>query len=178
MRVRALLVVALLAVSVTAACDPLRLPVDSGAPCYAGTWTISGDQIADAVASLGIDVTLVPTGGSGVTASISEDGHWSVDADQSFDVDALHGSVHGSASVHAHAGGTYTATNAALDFTLENVSGEANYTGEFFGMHVNNYALSLDELGVERVYGWSATAQYTCSSGGLTLEFPGFTLDL
>ena len=179
MRLRALLTaVALLAVPLTAACDPLPLPVDSGAPCYAGSWTVTGEQIADAVASLGIDATLVPTNDGGVTATISEDGHWSVDVDQSFDVDALHGAVHGSASVHGHAAGTYTATDTALDFTLDELSGDVQYTGSFFGLHVTDYSLSLDELGVSDVVGWSATAQYTCGSGGLTLAFPGFTLEL
>jgi hypothetical protein len=114
----------------------------------------------------------------GATASIAEYGHWSVDADQSFDVDALHGAVHGSASVHAHAEGTYTATDTALAFTLDDVSGDVRYTGSFFGLHVTNYTLSLADLGVRDVVGWSATAQYTCGSGGLTLEFPEFTLDL
>ena len=57
-----------------------------------------------------------------------------------------------------YAGGTYTATDTTLDFTLDDASGSAHYTGTFFGRTVNNFSISLDELGVERVYGWSATA--------------------
>jgi len=180
MRRRALIAIAaLFAVPLIAACDPLPVPVTNDAPCYVNTWTMTGDEIADAVSSLGVDVTLVPTGaGTGARASITEDGHWSVYADQAFDVDAIGGAVHGSANVRAHASGTYTATDTALEFTLDDASGTVQYTGTFFGLHVTDYNLSLDDVGVERVYGWSATAQYTCRADGLTLEFPAFTLDL
>src|SRR5436190_341965 len=141
MRRRALIAIAaLFAVPLIAACDPLPVPATNDAPCYVNTWTMTGNAIADAVSSLGVDVTLVPTGtGTGASASITDDGHWSVDADQSFDVDAIGGAVHGSANVHAHAGGTYTATGTALEFTLDNATGTVQYTGTFFGRRVTDY---------------------------------------
>ena len=176
---RALLVaVAFTTVALTSACDPIPWNVDD-AQCYIGTWTVTGEQIATAVSSLGIPITLTPTGaGSGVTASITDDGHWSVTADQSFAVAGLHDTIDGSAAVSAAANGTYSATDTTIAFTLDNVTGSVSFSGTFLGARIDGLSLSLDQLGAQQLYGWSETAQYTCGTDGLTLTFPQFSLVL
>jgi hypothetical protein len=144
-----------------------------------GTWTLSGEQIAGAVSSLGLPITLVPIdGGSGVMATVTEDGQWSITGDQSFSVHALDGKVDGDATVQAQASGTYHADDTVITFVLDAVSGSVGFTGTFQGRAVDHVTLSLDAIGALSLYGWTGAARYTCSQSGLQVRFPSFTLDL
>jgi hypothetical protein len=170
---------AVLAVSLVSGCEPLpTTPLSSASPCYVGTWTVSGEQIADAVSSFGVPITIAPTDdGTGVTATISDDGHWSISANQGFTVVAS-GVVDGRALVDAEASGTYTADATTMTFVLDDVSGTVNFTGTFLGRAVDDATLTLDQVGARALYGWTGSAGYTCGDAGPTLVFDGFTFQL
>jgi hypothetical protein len=168
-------VVALLTIS---ACQWFPIPVGGGgggSPCYVGTFTLSGEQIAKAVSSLGIPVTVTAVPGGNVTFTTTAAGQWSLTANQSFMVSA--GQVlNGTAAVNATASGTYTATSSTITFTLTSLSGQASFNGTVFGQPVNQ-TVSLPTIGVDELFGLSGTASYTCGSTGPVLTFPNFTED-
>jgi hypothetical protein len=141
------------------------------APCHEGTWELSGQQISDAITSVFGDLTVTPNG-SGMTLELRSDNTFTFSGEQSLDVwgSTPYGTVDGTVSADANANGTYSADATSITFVLQSVSG----SGQFVGTVNNNpfsASFSLDQIGLDDVYGLSGTATTSCSASQLTLDF-------
>ncbi len=147
----------------------------TGAACLPGTWTLDSETITAPISALipGLQIT---TAGPGVTVTF--DGtHWALHADQTLNgtLTTPLGSASGTAHVTADANGTYTATDSAITFTLAGVTGSVAYSVTFAGQTYSG-TLSLPTSGLQQLYGLTGTANYTCGSSGLSLQFSGFSM--
>jgi hypothetical protein len=180
-RVRRLGISALLVVAVTflvTGCQPLvLLPGGGGAgtgSCLPGTWNLDTEHIdALATALPGLTIT---SSGPGVTLTFT-DTTWTLHADQTLTGSLVtqYGTASGTVHVIGDAIGTYTSTASTITFTLAGITGSAAYDLTIFGSHVTG-TLSLPTSGLQKLYGLSGTATDTCSSSGLTLTFPSFSM--
>lgn len=164
-----------------AACLPITVPGgDTGPACPEGTYHVT-DQVLSGVlpAFLGT-IQLTPQPGGDLTLSVSASS-WSFAGSQSFTVSGTtpYGAVSGTASVTVDAHGAWSKISSTeLGFTLGAVSGSGSFTGSVGGYPYSR-TVSLDELGIDDVYGFSGTATYACGAApSLTLTFTSLHLDL
>ena len=161
-----------------AGCQPLTfLPGGGGAgsgSCLPGTWNLDSEQIGTLATALpGLTIT---ASGPGVTLTLT-DTTWALHADQTLtgSLTTQFGTVSGTVHVTGDATGTYTSTSSSIAFTLASLSGSATYDVTIFGSHVTG-TLSLPTSGLQKLYGLTGTASYTCSTSGLALTFPSFSM--
>jgi hypothetical protein len=89
------------------------------------------------------------------------------------------GAVDGTASGSLDASGSYSKPSSTkLSFTLQALSGSGTFTGTLAGISVSRTA-SLEEIGLDDVYGLSGQATFACGSApDLSLTFTSIDLDL
>jgi len=159
-------------------CIPQFVPGSNGAGtgnCLPGTWNLDTEQISGGLSSAIPGLTITASG-PGVSLKF-DDTTWTLHADQTLSASfsSQWGSANGTVHVVGDASGTYTATSSAITFTLGSVSGSADYDVTVFGFHATG-TLSLPTSGLQQLYGLSGTANDTCSSTGLSLDFPSFRM--
>ena len=108
----------------------------------------------------------------GMTLVLRSDGTFVFSGDQTIGVsgETPWGDVDGTVNATANVTGTYQPGSGNLTFTLESISGSGTFVGTLGGNSVSA-SLSLDQLGLDEIYGLSATAQTSCSTTKLTLDF-------
>ncbi len=142
-------------------------------PCYEGTWELSGSQIADAVGSLFGDLTITPDD-DGMTLELNSDGTFSFSGSQTLGVSGSTpwGTVNGTVDATVDVGGNYASNSpSTLSFTLGSLSGTGSFNGTLGGTPYSA-TLSLDQFGLDELYGLTGTADYTCGGGSLGLDLP------
>jgi len=159
-------------------CVPLNFlpgPGTGGGRCLPGTWNLDSEQIAGGLPT-SIPGLTIATSGPGVTLEFTAT-DWTLHADQTLDAsfESQFGDASGTLHVVGDAGGTYTSTGSTITFTLASISGTADYDFTVFGFHVTG-SLALPSSGLQKLYGLTGTANDTCSSGGLSLQFPSFDM--
>jgi hypothetical protein len=167
------------AATLVAACNPIHFTPGGGGAgtgaCLPGTWNLDAETIfAPLPTQLGsISIT---SSGNGVTLTLT-DTTWSLHADQTLSgsVTSQFGTASGSVHVAGDASGTYTSTASTATFTVTSISGTADYNVTAFG-HNFTGSLSLPTSGLQKLYGLSGTANYTCNTSGLSLTFTSFTV--
>lgn len=106
---------------------------------------------------------------------------WTFAGSQTFDVAGTtqYGPLAGTASVTVDARGSWTkASSTTLSFTLGSVTGSGGFTGTVGGCPLSR-TLSLKDVGLDRVYGFSGSATYACGAApDLTLTFTSLRLAL
>ncbi len=162
------------------ACLPITIPGGgTQRPCPEGTYEVTDQVLSQLVASLGT-VELDPRPGGDLTLTVSASS-WTFAGSQTFDVTGTtqYGPLAGTAAVTVDARGSWTkASSTKLSFTLGSVSGSGSFTGTVGGYPVSR-SLSLKDVGLDRVYGFSGSASYACGSApDLTLTFTSLHLAL
>ena len=157
------------------ACVPITLTSSGGGtnPCPAGTWTVESQTFTSALPTA-IGNVNITSAGPGVTVNLT-DTTWDVDVDQSLSgsVSTPWGTASGTVHVTGEASGTYTKTATTLTFTLVSVSGSVEYDVTVGTNHLAG-TLSLADSGLEKLVGFSATANYMCFSNKISVVFPSF----
>lgn len=159
-------------------CIPQFVPGGNGAgtgTCLPGIWNLDSEQITGGLSSAIPGLTITASG-PGVSLTFT-DTTWALHADQTLSASFTShwGSANGTVHVVGDASGTYTSTSSAITFTLGSLSGSADYDVSVFGFHATG-TLSLPTSGLQKLYGLSGTANDTCSSTGLSLDFPSFQM--
>jgi hypothetical protein len=155
------------------ACYPIVLPGgDGGTSCPQGTYTVTDQVLAPLATSLG-DLELTPLPGGTLTLTVGAT-TWDLAGSQSFDVagSTPWGTVDGTVSGTVDASGTYVKDSAShLSFTLGSITGSGTFTGTVGGLPVSRTA-TLEEIGLDDVYGLSGAATYGCGTApDLSLTF-------
>jgi hypothetical protein len=175
MRIAAVAAVTLL----LSACNPIVLPGGGGPACPQGTYTVTHQVLQPLATSLGT-LHLAPLPGGTLTVTIGTT-TWHLTGSQGFHVTGTTpwGAVDGTASGSLDASGSYSKPSSTkLSFTLQALSGSGTFTGTLAGVSVNRTA-SLEEIGLDDVYGLSGQATFACGSApDLSLTFTSIDLDL
>ena len=167
---------------VLAACQPVFvLPGGGGAAaCPQGTYGVTSQVLSSVVPTRFGSLNLSPTTGGTLTLTISAT-TWKLAGTQGFDVSGASpfGVLAGVASATIDANGSWAKISATrLSFSVTSVSGTGNYVGTVSGVPVNVSA-SLADIGLDRVYGFTGRADFSCGSApSLTLAFKSLHLDL
>jgi hypothetical protein len=146
-----------------------------GGSCLSGTWNLDSEQIIGNLPT-SIPGLTITTSGPGVTLNFTGSG-WTLHAEQTLKASftSKFGNASGTLHVVGDASGTYTSTGSTITFTLASLSGSADYSFTVFGFTATG-SLSLPSSGVQKLYGLTGTANDTCSSTGLSLQFPSFNM--
>src|SRR4051812_19071956 len=168
-KIAARLGLVVLVAGVLAGCNPILLPPGGGGPpetCPAGSWIVD-TMSAPAPISTPFGTLTITKTGPGVSLTLTDTG-WALHADQRIDgtLKSPFGDASGFVHVVADATGTSTTTASTITFSLGSVSGTADYDVTIFGHHVTG-TTSLPTSGLQKLYGLSATANYSCDSSGL-----------
>jgi hypothetical protein len=180
MRVRRLLAafVTVVAVSAgTAGCTILFNPgpgTGGGGSCLEGTWTL--DRLAASPITTPFGTVTLSPASNGVTLTFTGT-TWTLAIDQTIavSVSTPWGSATGTIEVDGQASGTYTSTASTITFTLGSISGTVAYDITVGGRHFTG-TLSLPVSGLQKLYGMSGTASYTCTASGLSISLKGMSL--
>jgi hypothetical protein len=166
-----------------AACQPVLVTVPgggSGIPCYAGTSSLSTEQVLGPLSSTLGPINVAPQpGGLTLTTTATT---WSLVASQTFGVSFTDSSgvIAGTAAVTASANGTLsTSGTATLSFTTTGVHATANFTGTRNGSPLQQNGISLEALAVDQLFALSGPATFTCApsgSGLAGLDFGSFNM--
>lgn len=171
--------IALVVIAVVAgSCSLVRVSGGgSGAPCHEGTWELSGQVIADTVASIFGDLTITPDD-DGMTLVLSGDDTFEFSGSQTLGVSGStpFGVVDGTIDVTATVAGDYTTTDTTITFTLGSINGSAQFSGTVSGMPYSG-SWSLSTAGLDGIYGLSGTATMSCSANELSIDFGSVVWD-
>jgi hypothetical protein len=181
---RRLAVLALAAGSlVLSSCSGIILPSLTPAPapavptCPTGNWTVTSVVLSGPAATFAGDLT-VKFDGSGISASINDDGTWSLTADQNVTLSGttVFGAVNATGHVVGSSSGTWTRSGRGAVFTVGALSGTVAYNATV-GTRTMAGTLDLTTAGLAGYYGLSGAAKYSCGTAGtLTLTLGKETL--
>ena len=164
-----------------AACQPFVLPGGAGvAVCPQGTYNVTSQVLSSLLPTRLGNLHLSPTTG-GTLKLVVNATTWHLTGTQGFDVSgaSMFGALAGVATVTVDASGAWAKlSGTTLSFSVQRASGTGNYTGTVSGVAVNVSA-SLEDIGLEHVYGLTGKADYSCTSApSLTLTFSSLRLEL
>jgi hypothetical protein len=153
-------------------------PSGGSGSCLVGTFDLDTTQVLTSLNSTFGKIQVSPLPGGNATLT-NTDTTWHFEGNQSLSVtgNTKFGSITGTADVSFDASGTYEAESAAeITLTLGAVAGSVHFAGTVFGQTVD-FTLNLPSSGLDKLYGLTGTAQYTCSQGAVTtLTFTSFRL--
>lgn len=145
-----------------------------GGACWEGTWHLSGQQIASAIESLfgDLDVTEDP---SGLTLELDgDDNTWRLYGAQTLGVEGNTpwGFVDGQVDALVNVTGTFQGQGGGnFTFNVTSIGDAATFNGTLNGNPLSTN-LTLEQVGLDDIYGWTGSASYTCGTGSLAIDFP------
>jgi hypothetical protein len=143
--------------------------------CLVGTWNFDSEQIQSPITTP-LGTLTIQTSGTGTT--LTNDGtNWELKTDTTLDATftSQFGSFTGHLVINADSKGTYTANDTQITFTLGSVTGTVSYNATLFGQNFSG-TIDLANSGLQKLVGLSGTADYTCSSSGLSFSLPPITV--
>jgi len=152
-------------------------PAPAVSTCPTGDWTVTSVVLSGTATTFAGDLT-VKFDGSGITASINDDGTWSLVADQNVMLtgSTVFGAVNATGHVVGSSSGTWTRSGRGANFTVSTLTGTVAYTATV-GSRTMAGTLDLTTAGLSGYYGLSGAAKYTCGTAGtLTLTLGKETL--
>lgn len=164
-----------------AACLPVTLPGGTSGPaCPEGTYHVTDQVLSGLIPSSLGNLELSPQPGGDLTLDVTPT-TWALTGSQSFTVSGStqYGGVSGTATGTIDAAGSWTKLSATqLEFTLTSLDGSATFTGTVGGASIST-EVSLEQVGIDDVYGFTGTADFACGSApSLTLTFTSLHLEL
>lgn len=164
-----------LAVLAVAGCNPINFvpggPTGGGGNCLAGTWNLDSEQIQSPITTP-LGTLEITTSGAGTSLTFG-DTTWELLSDTTLDAKftSQFGTFTGHLVINADAKGTYTADGTKITFTLGSVTGTVSYNATLFGQTFSG-SIDLANSGLQKLVGLSGSADYTCSSSGLSFTLP------
>ena len=164
-----------LAVLAVAGCNPINfIPGPGGtggSSCLAGVWTLDSEQIQSPITTP-LGTLELSTSGAGTSLTFG-DTTWELKSDTVLNATfkSQFGTFTGELDINADAKGTYTADGTKITFTLGSVTGTVGYNATIFGQNFSG-SIDLANSGLQNLVGLSGSADYTCSSTGLSFTLP------
>jgi hypothetical protein len=146
----------------------------NGSTCPVGTWQLASETIPSSLQTL-LGGATVTTSGTGITLQITSSNQWTLSANQTLTVSGSNFNVTG--SVNASATGSDTTSASDITFTLNNITGTINVNGTVGTQSFSGSWPVGQSDDIQKLYGLSGTATYSCSGGSLTLSLPTMQMD-
>jgi hypothetical protein len=139
--------------------------------CLVGTWNFDSEQIQSPITTP-FGTLQITTSGTGTTLT-NTDTTWELKTDTTLNATftSQFGSASGQLVINADAKGTYTSDATNITFTLGTVTGTVSYNATLFGQNFSG-SIDLANSGLQKLVGLSGSANYTCSSSGLSFTLP------